>query len=124
MLLSQEAKATNLVTPKSKVPHFGLYNHIGWTLCPQSSSELPAICTTNDLRSQYYTECTSSEDPRGKIHGWGKAVKPVNFLLKDTESHGGGHEHRAEGERGNLHLSPPLSGSSHISNKGLGLENI
>lgn len=27
-LLSQEAEATNLVTPESKVPHFRLYNRI------------------------------------------------------------------------------------------------
>lgn len=48
----------------------------------------------------------------------------MNFLLKDTDSHGGGHEHGAEGEMGNLDLSSPRSGSSHISSKGLGLENL
>ena len=37
----------------------------------------------------------------------GIVVKPVNFLLEDTETHGGGPEHRAEGEMGNLHSLPP-----------------
>ena len=37
----------------------------------------------------------------------GIVVKPVNFLLEDTETHGGGPKHRAEGEMGNLHSLPP-----------------
>lgn len=58
---------TNLATPKSKVPHFRLYKPYQLNpLCPWSSSELPAICTINDLRYIMTQECITS-NPRGKV---------------------------------------------------------
>lgn len=51
-------------------------------------------------------------------------IKPVNFLLGAIESCEGGHEHWAEKEMENFHLSPPFLGSPHLSNKGLGLKDL
>lgn len=67
--LKRLAKATSPVTPKSKVPHFGLYNRISCTLCPQSLSELPVIWTINDLRCKWYMDCISSKDPEVRFMG-------------------------------------------------------